>query len=68
MADELYRQLDTLASVYGDRMQVIVADNDIPKDISKRWQDLRFDYDHPTIPTVPHPGPAGVTPIDRDEA
>lgn len=67
MADELYRQLDTLASEYGDRMQVIVADNDVPKDISKRWQDLRFDYDHPTVPTVPHPGPAGVTPIDRDE-
>lgn len=68
MADELYRQLDTLASAYGNRMQVIVADNDIPKDISKRWQDLRFDYEHPTVPSVPHPGPAGVTPLDVDEA
>jgi AAA domain len=68
MADELYRQLDTLASAYGNRMQVIIADNDIPKDISKRWQDLRFDYEHPTVPSVPHPGPAGVTPLDVDEA
>lgn len=68
MADELYHQLDILAATYGDRMQVIIADNDIPKDITKRWQDLRFDYEHPTIPTVPHPGPAGVTPLDRDEA
>jgi hypothetical protein len=66
MADELYRQLDTLASANGDRMQVILADNDIPRDISKRWQDLRFDYDHPTVPTVSHPGPAHVTTLDAD--
>ncbi|KAA0120508.1 AAA family ATPase [Mycolicibacterium sp. P9-22] len=65
MVNELYRQLDILAESYGNNMQVIVADNDIPTDISKRWQDLRFDYDHPTVATVRHPGLASVTPIDR---
>ncbi|MFC6449262.1 AAA family ATPase [Cellulomonas gelida] len=66
LADELYRQLDILAGVYGDRMQVIVADNDIPRDISKRWQEMRFDYPSPTVPTVAHPGPSRVKPIDQD--
>lgn len=66
LADELYRQLDILAEANGDRMQVIVADNDIPVDISKRWQDLRFDYENPTIPTVRHPGPANVDTLDMD--
>ena len=66
MADELYRQLDTLAAANGDRMQVIVADNDIPNDISKTWQDLRFDYDNPTVWTIAHPGPANVTTLDAD--
>lgn len=66
MADELYRQLDTLAEINGDRMQVIVADNDIPSDISARWQDIRFDYENPTVATVTHPGPTNVTTIDAD--
>jgi hypothetical protein len=66
MADELYRQLDTLAEINGDRMQVIVADNDIPRDISMRWQDIHFSYEHPTVTSVSHPGPADVTPIDVD--
>lgn len=67
LVDQIYRQLDVLAQTYGDRMQVIVADNDIPPDISKRWQDMRFDYDNPTISTVQHPGLAGVTTLDQIE-
>ncbi|CPS05928.1 AAA family ATPase [Mycobacteroides abscessus] len=66
MVDELYNVLGTLAETYGDSMQVIVADNDIPSDISKRWQDIRFSYENPTVPTVTHPGPANVSTIDRD--
>ncbi|QCH23335.1 AAA family ATPase [Mycobacteroides salmoniphilum] len=66
MVDELYRVLDTLAATYGRNMQVIVADNDIPSDISRRWQDLRFSYANPTVPTVAHPGPAKVRTLDED--
>lgn len=61
LVDELYRELDTLANANADRFQVIIADNDIPAQISKIWQDKRFDYDHPTVSTIDHPGEANVT-------
>jgi DNA repair exonuclease SbcCD ATPase subunit len=63
----VYRQLDVLAAVSGNRMQVIVADNDVPDTISSTWQTLEFDYDHPTLFPVPHPGPNRVTPLDASE-
>lgn len=65
LAANLYRQLDVLAETYRDRVQIIVADNGLPTQYSRRWQELQFDYEHPVINSVPHPGPARVVTLDQ---
>lgn len=52
----MYDQIAILAESYPDRLQVIVADNDAPGDLGTQWQEWRFDYENPTISTIPHPG------------
>jgi hypothetical protein len=34
----------------------MVAHNELPDPYSKGFQQLDFDYDNPTVPTIPHPG------------
>lgn len=68
LVDQLYRELDTLSTAYPDRLQVIIADNDLPKKMSSNWRTVNFDYDHPTVPTVMHPGEANVVTIDSGAA
>jgi hypothetical protein len=60
----LYTELDILAASYPDRVQVIVADNDIPASISSRWHDIGFDYDNPTVGSIVHPGEAQVSVLE----
>jgi hypothetical protein len=65
LAANLYRQLDVLAETYRDRVQIIVADNGLPAEYSRRWQQFQFDYDRPVVHTVPHPGPASVITLEQ---
>ncbi|WP_432850816.1 AAA family ATPase [Amycolatopsis sp. CA-161197] len=65
LAANLYRLLDTLAEVYGDRVQLIIADNDLPDQYSRRWQEIYFDYENPVVSTIPHPGPSRVVTLDK---
>jgi len=65
LAANLYQQLDTLAEIYRRDMQIIVADNSLPAEYSRRWQEIYFDYDNPVVRTIPHPGPAGVVTVDQ---
>ena len=62
----LYRELDSLALAYPRRLQVIVADNDIPTTISGEWHVEIFDYERPAVRSVPHPGEAHVSVLEAD--
>jgi DNA repair exonuclease SbcCD ATPase subunit len=64
----MYRRLTTQVGVLPGRLQIIVADNKLPDDYRNSYAEIDFDYAHPTIPTIDHPGPAQVTPIHGDAA
>jgi hypothetical protein len=63
----LYRRLRNLAGALPGKMQLIVADNQLPPTLQADFAEVDFDYDHPTVATVPHPGPAEVETIYNDE-
>ncbi len=67
MAENLYRTLDNIAHTTqfrGRDMQVIVADNYVPEDVAANWQLLVFDFEHPTVASVAHPGEDQVTTVE----
>lgn len=66
----MYRRLATQVGVVPGRLQIIVADNELPNDYRNSYAEIDFDYSHPTISTIDHPGPAQVTLIhgDADDA
>ncbi|MGW7134015.1 hypothetical protein ACWGIA_37560 [Streptomyces bobili] len=56
-AAEIYSRFRTLADAYGERLQLIIADNDPPPITSDSFGKVEFDYDNPMVPGVDHPGP-----------
>lgn len=60
----LYRKLVTMADAAEGRVQVIIGDNELPATYRRDYAQLDFDYDHPTVPTVHHPGREAVQTID----
>ncbi|MFF7468285.1 hypothetical protein [Streptomyces sp. NPDC008092] len=64
-AAEIYSRFRTLADAYGERLQLIIADNDPPPITSDSFGKVEFDYEHPMVPGVDHPGPAHVTRIEN---
>ncbi|MDX3002042.1 hypothetical protein PWY87_10205 [Kribbella solani] len=64
LAAGLYRRLTTLAGADPGRLQIIVADNELPAQYHQGFPEIPFDYDHPTISTIHHPGLAGVETIE----
>lgn len=52
----LYKRLVTMADAAEGRVQVIIADNELPAAYRRDYAQMDFDYDHPTIAAVPHPG------------
>ena len=59
----LYRRLVNQADASQGQVQFIVADNQLPIDYRQGYAQKDFSYDHPTVSTIPHPGPAAVKPI-----
>ncbi|PSL51538.1 AAA domain-containing protein [Saccharothrix carnea] len=59
----MYRRLTTQVGVLAGRLQIIIADNELPDTYRGHYAQVDFDYRHPTVSTVDHPGPANVTPI-----
>jgi len=59
----LYSRLVTQVDVMRGRLQVIIADNEIPPEYRRDYAEIDFSYENPTISTVAHPGPAAVSPI-----
>ncbi|MFI1075977.1 hypothetical protein [Streptomyces puniciscabiei] len=67
-AAEIYSRFRTLADAYGDRLQLIIADNDPPPITSDSFGKVEFDYENPMVPGVEHPGPEHVTRIGQSES
>lgn len=60
----LYRRLRDLAAARPGRLQMIVADNELPDAVQRDFAELDFDYTHPTVATIAHPGLNAVKTID----
>jgi hypothetical protein len=59
---QIYRHFQRLAGAYGDSLQLIVADNDVPPAM-RDLTSFTLDYDHPLVPDVHHPGKGNVETI-----
>ncbi|WP_144720041.1 hypothetical protein [Agrococcus jejuensis] len=59
----LYRRLVTAADAANGRVQLIIGDNELPATYRRDYAQIDFDYRHPTIATIPHPGREAVRPI-----
>lgn len=66
LARALYGRIVTQVDVDSRKLQVIIADNELPEEYRGRYQQQDFDYANPTIGTIPHPGPAAVTRLVKD--
>lgn len=60
----MYRRLTTQVGILAGRLQIIIADNELPDDYRGHYTQINFDYTNPTVSTIDHPGPAHVTTID----
>jgi len=65
LSSALYRRLVTMADAAEGRVQVIIGDNELPADYRRDYAQLDFDYDHPTISTVHHPGREAVKTLNN---
>ncbi|MFB6697616.1 MULTISPECIES: hypothetical protein [Streptomyces] len=64
-ATDIYSRFRTMADAYGERLQLIIADNDPPPITSDSFGKVEFDYENPMVPGVDHPGPDRVTRIEN---
>jgi hypothetical protein len=60
LASQMYRRFVTQVGVTPGRLQFIVADNELPSEYGREFSELDFSYQHPTVSTIAHPGPASV--------
>ncbi|MFD9940037.1 AAA family ATPase [Nonomuraea sp. NPDC059023] len=56
----LYRRMVRQADANPGRVQMIVADNELPAEYRGDYRQIDFSYEQPTIATVSHPGPDAV--------
>ncbi|WP_319054234.1 AAA family ATPase [Streptomyces europaeiscabiei] len=61
--EAIYKRLLKLARVNSGDVQIIVSDNELPAEYQEGFTQIDFDYMHPTIYTVRHPGEGQVDPI-----
>jgi rubrerythrin len=60
IAAQMYRRFVTQVGAAPGRLQFIVADNELPTEYEREFDEIVFSYDSPTVSTVAHPGPANV--------
>lgn len=63
---QIYDRFRTLADAYGERLQLIIADNDPPPISSESFGKVEFTYEKPMVPGVDHPGPNHVVRIEDE--
>ncbi|MCJ0905248.1 ATP-binding protein [Rhodococcus sp. ARC_M6] len=66
-AAQIYDHFRTLATTYGKRLQLIIADNDPPPISSESFGKVEFTYENPMVPGVVHPGPDHVDRIGDEQ-
>lgn len=66
LAAALYRRIVTQVDADRDRLQIIIGDNELPAVYRRDYDQLNFDYENPTISTIPHPGPAAVQTLNQN--
>lgn len=64
LSEALYRRIRTQVDANPGVLQIIVADNELPQAYRADFGEIGFDYANPTVSTIPHPGPAGVTTLE----
>lgn len=65
IAAQMYRRFVTQVAVTPGRLQIIIADNELPAEYDREFAELSFSYETPTITTVAHPGPASVETLNQ---
>ncbi|MFF9360855.1 AAA family ATPase [Streptomyces griseoluteus] len=55
--NRIYGRFKALVDTYGDRVQLIIADNDTAPVPSNTFNTIPLDYNQPMVPGVAHPGP-----------
>lgn len=56
VSEAIYARLRAIQTGYGDKAQIIMADNDLPSS-ARRWiKEIPLSYDQPLVPGVVHPG------------
>lgn len=66
LTDAMYARLTTQANAAPGKLQLIIADNELPDTYRGGREQIDFDYDRPTISTISHPGPAQVSTIGTE--
>ncbi|MFK3983125.1 hypothetical protein ACI2K4_22450 [Micromonospora sp. NPDC050397] len=64
LAAALYSRLRGLAGSVPGRLQMIIADNEVPAEYRQDIAEVDFSYEHPTVTAIEHPGPAAVQTLD----
>ncbi|MEU7478281.1 hypothetical protein AB0A63_20015 [Lentzea sp. NPDC042327] len=62
----MYARLTTLVGTLPGRLQVIIADNELPNDYRGSYAQINISYNRPAVYTIAHPGPSAVEPIGTD--
>jgi hypothetical protein len=65
LASRIYSRLLTLQDAYQSRVQMILADNDVPQGVSSNFNRIEFDYDNPMVPGAEHPGADAVERVEE---
>ncbi|GAA4181165.1 hypothetical protein GCM10022252_05090 [Streptosporangium oxazolinicum] len=63
LAEAMYARLTIQVNAMPGRLQLIIADNELPDNYRGGREQIDFDYATPTVSTIDHPGPAQVSPI-----
>lgn len=66
-AAAMYARFTTLADANRDRLQFLIADNELPAHLRRDFAEIDFDFANPTIRTVSHPGPGQVELLEGAE-
>lgn len=67
LTDRIYRRFRMLADIPGSRVQMIIADNDLPDIAGDFVHEIHLDYDHLFVPDAHHPGPELVDRIGAEK-
>lgn len=68
IAGQMYRRFAIQAAASPGRLQFIVSDNELPQRIERTFDERKFSYDHPTIASIDHPGPAHVETLESADS